>query len=93
MQTLVAEIYGPDETNRLKLARRVIDIFQNTRGVVDTDWYIEADQGETRFVVDREKAALNGISTETISETLRIAVGDTIRFSVPRCPPVAGSWP
>jgi multidrug efflux pump subunit AcrB len=28
-----------------------------------------------RFVIDKEKAALHGISAETISQTLRIAVG------------------
>ncbi|HLH56740.1 MAG TPA: efflux RND transporter permease subunit [Verrucomicrobiae bacterium] len=75
LQTLVAEIYGPNEESRLALARKVIDVFHNTKGVVDTDWYIEADQPEARFIVDKEKAALNGISAETISETLRIAVG------------------
>ncbi len=73
LQTLVAEIYGPDEESRLELARKVIGIFQSTEGVVDTDWYIEADHPETRFVIDKEKAALSGISPETISETLRIA--------------------
>jgi multidrug efflux pump subunit AcrB len=43
--------------------------------VVDTDWYIEANQPKVRFVIDKEKAALHDISAETISETLRIAVG------------------
>jgi multidrug efflux pump subunit AcrB len=75
LQTLVAEIYGPTEESRLALARKVIDIFHNTRGVVDTDWYIEADQPQARFTIDKEKAALSGISAETISQTLRIAVG------------------
>jgi multidrug efflux pump subunit AcrB len=75
LQTLVAEIYGPTEQDRLALARKVIDIFHHTPGVVDTDWYIEADQPKVRFVIDKEKAALHGISAETISETLRIAVG------------------
>ena len=75
LQTLVAEIYGPDETSRLALARKVIEIFHSTPGVVDTDWYIEADQPKTQFVIDKEKAALNGISANTISQTLRIAVG------------------
>ena len=75
LQTLVAEIYGPTEESRLALANKVIGIFKSTPGVVDTDWYIEADQPKARFVVDKEKAALNGISAETISETLRIAVG------------------
>jgi multidrug efflux pump subunit AcrB len=75
LQTLVAEIYGPTEQNRLALARQVIDVFHGTPGVVDTDWYIEADQPKDEFVIDKEKAALNGISAETISQTLKIAVG------------------
>jgi multidrug efflux pump subunit AcrB len=75
LQTLVAEIYGPTEENRLKMAQKVIDIFHNTPGVVDTDWYIEADQPKVEFVIDKEKAALHGISAETISQTLKIAVG------------------
>ena len=55
--------------------RKVRDIFKNTPGVVDMDWYVEADQPKARFVIDKEKAALHGISAETISQTLRIAVG------------------
>jgi multidrug efflux pump subunit AcrB len=74
LQTLVAEIYGPTAESRLALANKVIGIFKNTPGVVDTDWYIEADQPEARFVVDKEKAALNGINEESIAETLRLAV-------------------
>jgi multidrug efflux pump subunit AcrB len=50
-------------------------IFKKTPGVVDTDWYVEDDQPRTRFVVDKEKAALNGISAESIAETMRLAVG------------------
>ena len=75
LQTLVAEIYGPNEESRLALAQKVIGVFKRTPGVVDTDWYIETDQPKARFVIDKEKAALSGISAETISETLRIAVG------------------
>jgi multidrug efflux pump subunit AcrB len=43
--------------------------------VVDVDWYVEADQPKTRFSIDKEKAALHGISAESVSESLRIAVG------------------
>ena len=75
LQTLVAEVYGPNEESRLALANKVIGVFKSTPGVVDTDWYIEADQPKARFVIDKEKAALHGISAETISETLRLAVG------------------
>jgi multidrug efflux pump subunit AcrB len=75
LQTLVAEIYGPTEENRLALANKVIEIFHHTKGVVDTDWYIESAQPRSTFVIDKEKAALNGISAETIAQTLRVAVG------------------
>jgi len=75
LQTLVAEIYGPDEATRHATARQVREVFTSTPGVVDVDWYLEADQPKTRLVIDKEKAALHGISAETISQTLRIAVG------------------
>ena len=79
LQTLVAEIYGPDEESRLKLAEKVKTIFKQTPGVVDVDWYHEADQQKDRFVIDKEKAALHGISAATISQTLKIAVdGETV---------------
>lgn len=74
LQTLVAEIYGPTEDARMELAGRVKEIFRTTPGVVDVDAYVEADQPKTRFIIDKEKAALHGISAETISKTLRIAV-------------------
>ena len=74
LQTLVAEIYGPTEEARLKLAEAVKSIFKATPGVVDVDWYIEADQQKARFIIDKEKAALHGISAATISQTLKIAV-------------------
>jgi multidrug efflux pump subunit AcrB len=74
LQTLVAEIRAPDDASRLKLAEEVKAIFKQTPGVVDVDWYIEADQPLDRFVIDKEKAALHGISAATISQTLKIAV-------------------
>jgi multidrug efflux pump subunit AcrB len=79
LQTLVAEIYGPTEVDRRALAEEVKRIFNETPGVVDVDWYSEADQKKARFVIDKEKAALHGVSAATLSQTLRIAVdGETI---------------
>jgi multidrug efflux pump subunit AcrB len=74
LQTLVAEVYGPTAPRRLEVARQILDVFDHTEGVVDVDSYIEADQPKVRFVVDKEKAALNGISTEQVTQTLRLAV-------------------
>ena len=71
LSTLVAEIYGPDEKGQIAIARNVKHIFETTGGVVDVDWFVEADQKKFTFAVDKEKAAENGISTEAASQTLR----------------------
>jgi len=73
LQTLVAEIYGPDAAGRQRIASEVLEIFNSTEGIVDVDWYVEADQPKLRFVVDRQKAALSGISDADIAESLRLA--------------------
>ncbi len=74
LQTLVAEVYGPDYPRQIQIAREIRDLFEKTEGVVDVDWYVEDDQTKFVFEVNREKAALNGISAEQIAVTLRIAV-------------------
>jgi multidrug efflux pump subunit AcrB len=74
LQTLVAEIYGPTEEHRLALATRVKQIFEQTTGVVDVDWYVEELQPTVHLRVDRTKAALHGISVDTIARTIRTAV-------------------
>jgi len=73
LQTLVAEIYGPTESARIALAKKIRDVMEKSPGVVDVDWYVEADQPKVRFVVEKEKAAFHGISAATIAETLQLA--------------------
>jgi len=74
LQTLVAEIYGPDYGGQIALAKELEKVFDNTDGVVDADSFVEDDQVKYRFEVDQEKAALNGVSVEQINDTLRIAL-------------------
>jgi multidrug efflux pump subunit AcrB len=74
LETLVAEVYGPDMGRRTALARQIRDLFRQTRGVVDVDWYVEDDQTTQRILVDKEKAALNGISEDEIARTIQGAV-------------------
>ncbi len=74
LSTLVAEVYGPDQASRLEIARQVKEIFKSTPGVVDTDWYVEDNQGKYTFAVDKEKAAISGIATEEVAKTLQVAV-------------------
>ncbi len=75
METLVAEVYGPDYTRQIALAKKIKKIFETTPGVVDVDWSVEANQQKLRLVVDKEKAALNGIATAQIAQVIRAAVG------------------
>ncbi len=72
LQTLVAEVYGPHYPEQIKIARRIRDIFERTEGVVDVDWYVEANQTKYQFTVDKEKAALNGVETEQVTAGLRM---------------------
>jgi multidrug efflux pump subunit AcrB len=73
MQTIVAEVYGPTPESRLKLAGDVRHIMETTPGVVDIDWYVEDAQPKIRYVADKEKAALAGISESQITRALAIA--------------------
>src|SRR5579862_2091059 len=77
-QTLVAEVYGPEYTQQIDVARRIRDEFKKTPGVVDVDWTVEAPQPQYRFVVDKEKAALAGVSADQIAQTLRLAVSGAV---------------
>ncbi|MES1168483.1 MAG: efflux RND transporter permease subunit, partial [Oleiharenicola lentus] len=73
LQTLVAEVYGPGIESRLALATEMKRIFSATPGVVDVDWYVEQPPPTVHFHLDRTKAALHGISADTVARTIRIA--------------------
>ncbi|HET9034584.1 MAG TPA: efflux RND transporter permease subunit [Myxococcaceae bacterium] len=75
MQSLVAEVYGPDDAGRQRLARSMRTIFASTPGVVDLNASEEAPRPKEVLRVDKEKAALHGIPAEAVARTLRVAVG------------------
>jgi len=74
LSTLVAEIYGPDYQRQKQIAADLMEIFEKTPGVVDVDWYMEETQPRYKIEVDREKAALHGISVDRINRTLILAL-------------------
>jgi multidrug efflux pump subunit AcrB len=73
LQTLVAEIYGPDATRRQELAADMKTLLERTPGVVDVDWYVEAPRPQARLVVDEERAAAAGVSGASIAAAVRMA--------------------
>src|SRR5208283_5408519 len=77
-QTLVAEVYGPEYKQQIDVARQIRDEFKKTPGVVDVDWTVEAPQTQYRLVVDKEKAALAGVSAEQIAQTLRLGLSGAV---------------
>jgi len=79
LQSLVAEVYGPDTASRQRLAETMRGLFASTPGVVDVDWYVESPHPEEVLVVDKEKAALHGIDAGAVAGTLRLALdGESI---------------
>ena len=74
LQTLVAEVYGPDYKGQIELAAQVKKVFQQTPGVVDVDWYVEDPQTKYDMNVDLEKAALHGISSADVTRTLQVGL-------------------
>ncbi len=73
LQTLVAEIYGPDEARRLALATQVRDLLKQTPGVVDVDWYVEERQPKWQLDVDPERAAAAGLVPQQVAAVVRMA--------------------
>ncbi len=78
LATLVAEVYGRADQSYEELtaaARTVRTRMQLEPGVVDVDDSDEADAPRITFIVDREKAALNGISTQDVAATVQAVLG------------------
>jgi multidrug efflux pump subunit AcrB len=74
LQTLVAEVYGPDLKTQTELATKIKEIFNNTPGVVDVDWYVDDPQTKYDMKVDLDKAALNGISAGDVTRAVEIGL-------------------
>ncbi|MFP4667474.1 MAG: efflux RND transporter permease subunit [Desulfobacterales bacterium] len=78
LATIVTELYGSVDTPYSQLVEatdHVKKIMSKEPGVVDIDDMSEEKHERIDFVVDREKAALHGISTRQIIMSLKMAVG------------------
>jgi multidrug efflux pump subunit AcrB len=70
LSTLVAEVYGPDLEGQRSLARDVWGVFGSQPGVVDTDLLLTEDAPRERVVVDRDRAALAGVTSGAVTDAL-----------------------
>lgn len=74
LSTLVAEVYGPDHDQQVKVAEQIKNLFATTTDVVDVDWRVERDQPEYSVEVDKEKAMRSGVAPAQIVTTVHAAL-------------------
>ncbi|MDK1045995.1 MAG: efflux RND transporter permease subunit, partial [Anaerolineales bacterium] len=75
--TLVAEVYGPADGRYEELiaaSETIMARMAEEPGVVDIDHSAETPHTRIQFFLDKEKAGLHGIDTETVVRTLRLAL-------------------
>jgi len=77
VSTLVAEIYGtPDKSypQLIEGAKFIQGIMHQEPFVVDIDNTVETPRERLDFVLDKEKAALHGVSTHMLTQSLKMAL-------------------
>jgi multidrug efflux pump subunit AcrB len=78
---LVAEIYGPDYAGQQKLAGQIRETFKETPDIVDVDTSVEAASPRIVIEVDRNKAALLGVSQASVTQAVRLALqGEDVTY-------------
>jgi multidrug efflux pump subunit AcrB len=75
LQTVVAEVYGPDAAARRKVASDLTEMFEKVPNVVDVDNYMAEPHATWRFEVDTEKATRRGITVENLNRNVDMAMG------------------
>lgn len=79
LSTVVAEVYGPEYSQQIEIARQVKTLFASTEGMADIDWMVEDNQPEYFFDIDKEKALRSGIAPAQIVSTLNAGLsGQTL---------------
>ncbi len=76
LQTVVAEVHGPDAETRRQVAEELTQIFRESGIIDDVDNLMRSPMETWRFVINREKASRQGISVETINQHLAMVMGE-----------------
>lgn len=81
MSPIVAEIYGPDYAGQKKLGRKIEQIFRDTSDISDIDSSVESDAQRYVIKVDRQRAALLGVSQSQVSRSVSMALaGEDVTY-------------
>ena len=85
LDTIVGEIHGSPTTSyhQMQLAARTLrHRLMLEPDVVDVDDSVQAPEKQVVFITDKRKAALNGVTTSEISQTLALALGGQIAGTI-----------
>jgi multidrug efflux pump subunit AcrB len=78
---IVAEIYGPDYEAQKQLGNRLQGIYESTPDIVDIDSTVESDAKRFVIDVDRQRAALLGVSQQSVASIISMALdGDDVTY-------------
>jgi multidrug efflux pump subunit AcrB len=66
LSPIVAEVYGLDYDGQIEVARQLQQVFEATDGIVDVDDSVEFPGPRLILEVDRQKAALLGVSQQAV---------------------------
>jgi multidrug efflux pump subunit AcrB len=75
MSPIVAEVYGLDHDGQIKVAKQVRELYQQTPNIADVDDSVEAQQKRLLVKVDRQKAAILGVSQQVITQSISTVLG------------------
>ncbi|MDH4325850.1 MAG: efflux RND transporter permease subunit, partial [Betaproteobacteria bacterium] len=74
LSPIVAEIYGPDEAGRIRVAKDVRAALAATPDIVGIDDSVADTAPRVRLAVDQGKAALAGVARRDVAEAIRIGL-------------------
>lgn len=77
LSTFVAEVYGPldaDYTTLGKVTEQVRAEVSGIQGIVDVDDYVDEPQTVIHYRLDRQQAALHGVTVAAVADTLNTAL-------------------
>lgn len=75
---VMAEVYGPDQAQLRQLADQVYGEFAKTYDMVDLSTSEPTDVVVHRIAIDKEKAALSGVSVQRIAQNLQLVFGGAV---------------
>jgi multidrug efflux pump subunit AcrB len=76
LQSVVAEIYGPDGRTRRQVATDMTGFFEQAESLTDVDNYMQQPYRYWHFEVDTQKAVRRGVSVDSINRNLSMVMGD-----------------